>query len=71
MMFGFGDIKPPQLRPSADALAKEKKFFIWIRCNPLKSPDSAKGIQGNPSLFIWISLVWLGKNEVKIGLNLG
>ena len=24
-------------------------FFIWIRCNPLKSPDSAKEIQGNAS----------------------
>jgi len=32
-------------------------FFIWIRCNPLKSPDSAKGIQGNPSIF---PLVLLG-----------
>jgi hypothetical protein len=28
-----------------------KDFFIWIRCNPLKSPDSAKEIQGNPSFF--------------------
>ena len=25
-------------------------FFIWIRHNPLKSPNSAKGIQGNPKL---------------------
>jgi hypothetical protein len=24
-------------------------FFIWIRYNPLKSPNSAKEIQGNPS----------------------
>jgi hypothetical protein len=24
------------------------KFFIWIRCNPLKSPDSTKEKQGNP-----------------------
>ena len=31
-------------------------FFIWIRRNPLKSPDSAKGIQGNPSFFPWIYL---------------
>jgi hypothetical protein len=37
-----------------------KDFFIWILCNPLKSPDSAKGIQGNPSLFPWISLDFLG-----------
>jgi hypothetical protein len=27
-----------------------KKFFIWIRRNPLKRPDSTKGIQGNASL---------------------
>jgi hypothetical protein len=33
-----------------------KRFFVWIRPNPLKRPDSAKGIQGNPSLFPWISL---------------
>jgi hypothetical protein len=24
-------------------------FFIWIRRNPLKNPESAKGIQGNTS----------------------
>jgi hypothetical protein len=36
---------------------KWANFFIWIRCNPLKSPDSAKGIQGNPSDFPWIYLV--------------
>jgi hypothetical protein len=30
-----------------------KEFFIWIRRNPLKSPESAKGIQGNPSFFPW------------------
>jgi hypothetical protein len=30
-----------------------KNFFIWIRCNPLKSPESAKGIQGNASVFPW------------------
>jgi hypothetical protein len=33
-----------------------KIFFIWIRCNPLKGPDPAKGIQGNPSLFPWFYL---------------
>jgi hypothetical protein len=54
---GIGDIKPPQLGTAAGALVQEKKFFIWIRCKPLKSPDSTKGIQGNPSLFIWICLV--------------
>jgi hypothetical protein len=56
-----GDIKPPQLRTAADGVAKEKKFFIWIRYNPLKSPYSTKGMQGNPSLFIWIYLVRLGE----------
>jgi hypothetical protein len=30
-----------------------KNFFIWIRCNPLKSPDSAKENQGNASFFPW------------------
>jgi hypothetical protein len=30
-----------------------RDFFIWIRRNPLKSPDSAKGIQGSASLFAW------------------
>jgi hypothetical protein len=32
------------------------KFFTWIRGNPLKSPDSAKEKQGNPSFFVWFSL---------------
>jgi hypothetical protein len=36
-----------------------KNFFIWNRRNPLKSPDSAKGIQGNPSFFAWIYLLLL------------
>jgi hypothetical protein len=36
------------------------EFFPWIRRNPLKSPESAKGIQGNPSFFPWISLDFLG-----------
>jgi len=35
-------------------------FFIWIRRKALKSPESAKGIQGNPSFFSWIYLVFLG-----------
>jgi hypothetical protein len=38
----------------------EKVFFIWIRCNPLKSPDSDERIQGNPSIFPWFYLVQLG-----------
>src|SRR4029077_7406000 len=28
-----------------------KSFFIWIRRNPSKSPESAKGIQANPRIF--------------------
>jgi hypothetical protein len=36
-----------------------RDFFIWIRRNPLISPNSAKGIQGNASFFAWISLVYL------------
>jgi hypothetical protein len=38
-------------------------FFIWIRCNPLKSPDSAKEKQGNASFFAWIYLDFLGGNS--------
>jgi len=37
-----------------------KNFFIWIRCNPLKSPESAKEIQGNASVFAWFYLDLLG-----------
>ena len=40
--------KPSRPQPGA-RVRGEEEFFIWIRCNPLKSPDSAKGIQGNPS----------------------
>src|SRR3984885_10540455 len=45
---------------SAHPWKRGKDFFIWIRCNPLKSPDLAKGIQGHPSLFPWFYLVLLG-----------
>jgi hypothetical protein len=34
-------------------------FFIWIRRNPLKSPDSAKEKQGNASLFACFYLLFL------------
>jgi hypothetical protein len=34
-------------------------FFIWIRRNALKRSNSAKGIQGNASFFVWIHLVFL------------
>jgi hypothetical protein len=37
-----------------------KDFFIWIRRNPLKRPDSAKEFQANASLFAWFHLVLLG-----------
>ena len=48
---GFGDCPQPVAR-----VKPEKKFFIFFRCNPLKSPDSAKGIQGNARIFPWFSL---------------
>jgi hypothetical protein len=41
-----------------------KDFFVWIRRNPLKRPDSAKGIQEIQSLFPWISLDLFGANTV-------
>jgi hypothetical protein len=44
---------------SAPGLKEGRNFFIWIRRNLLISPDSAKGIQGNPSFFPWIYLVLL------------
>jgi hypothetical protein len=59
--------KKSQRKCLQDALAhnlrrelKADKIFIWIRRNPLKSPESAKGIQGNPSFFAWFYLVLLG-----------
>jgi hypothetical protein len=49
-----------QTARSAQGTKEGKDFFVWIRRNPLKRPDSAKGIQRNPSLFPWISLNFLG-----------
>jgi hypothetical protein len=46
---GFGP--QPETRVGA-----RSEFFIWIRCNALKSLDSAKGIQGNASNFPCFSL---------------
>jgi hypothetical protein len=43
----------------AQLASAAEDFFIWIRRNPLKSPESAKGIQGNASDFPWIPLVFL------------
>jgi hypothetical protein len=40
----------PPLQPER-VLRRAGKNFIWIRRNPLKSQDSAKGKQGNASLF--------------------
>jgi hypothetical protein len=51
------------LRATLDASSASGDFFIFFGCNPLKSPDSAKGIQGNASLFAWISLDFLAVNS--------
>jgi hypothetical protein len=40
-------------------LGKGRKFFYFFSRNPLKSPDSAKEKQGNPSLFAWFHLDFL------------
>ena len=45
------------------ASSGEADFFIWIPRNPLKRPDSTKGIQGNASYFAWIFLDFLGGNS--------
>jgi hypothetical protein len=50
---------PPVLQPGRVSEGG-KKIFIWIPRNPLKRPISAKGIQGNPSNFIWFYLDFLG-----------
>jgi hypothetical protein len=55
-----GNTKEPQFNGGKRQVAKQKNFFTWILCNPLKRPNSAKGIQGNPSTFIWICLDLLG-----------
>jgi hypothetical protein len=58
---GSENTKPPQLSAESGRVGWAKEIFIWIRYNSLKSPESAKGIQGNPSLFIWICLDFLGE----------
>ena len=45
------------------------RFFIWTACNPLKSPESDKGIQENPRLFSWFGLAWLWFGLEKFGLT--
>jgi hypothetical protein len=62
-------MKPAPARLSSGKESAGKIFFIWIHCNPLKSPNSAKGIQGNPSLFPWfyldlLAFIWLGRGGV-------
>jgi hypothetical protein len=53
------DVDPFCSQPETRVEARPD-FFIWIRCNPLKSPDSAKEEQGNASFFPWFSLDCLG-----------
>ena len=46
-------------RTTQEASRSGREFFYFFRCNPLKSPNSTKGIQGNASFFLgfpWISL---------------
>jgi hypothetical protein len=42
-----------------DCRRRREDFFIWIRRNPLKSPESTKEIQGNASFFPWFCLDFL------------
>jgi hypothetical protein len=62
-------------RPEANAASRRvagfgktgasRPFLIWIGRNPLKSPESDEGIQGNPSPFPWsgLDLLWFGLEE--------
>jgi hypothetical protein len=38
-------------------------FFYFFARNPLKSPDSAKEIKGNASVFVWFCLPFLASNS--------
>jgi hypothetical protein len=38
------------IQPNA-RVRPQRDFFVWIRRNPLKSPESAKGIQGKTREF--------------------
>jgi hypothetical protein len=58
---GFGDCPQPAAR-----VKPEKKFFIFFRCNPLKSPirpKESKEMQGFFLGFPWIHLDFLGANS--------
>jgi hypothetical protein len=57
--------KPDLWRIAESETAGEEKI-VWIRRNPLKNPESAKGIQGNPSVFVWFYLERFG--QICIGL---
>jgi hypothetical protein len=48
------------LRTTFDASSDGKDFFIFFSRNPLKSPDSTKENQGDPSLFAWFYSVLFG-----------
>jgi hypothetical protein len=45
-------------------------FFIWIRRNPLKRPESAKGIQRNARTFPWIYLDFLAFPCMRVAFRL-
>jgi hypothetical protein len=45
---------------------RQEDFFIWIRCNPLKSPDSAKESKEMQAFlfgFIWFCLDLFGAHS--------
>src|SRR5580700_7786085 len=44
-------------------VGKRRIFVIFFRRNPLKSPDSTKGIQGNPRTFPCFYLDLLASNS--------
>src|SRR4029077_15088537 len=48
---------------TCDASRKAADFFTCFGYNPLKSIDSAKEIQINPRVFIWISLDFLAASS--------
>jgi hypothetical protein len=51
------------IRTTREASRSGEEFFSFFRCNPLKSPDSTKGIQGNASFFPWIPLDFLARDS--------
>jgi hypothetical protein len=55
------------LRTTFDASSDGKNFFIFFSRNPLKSPDSTKENQGNPSLFclVLFGFVWFYLQRVR------